>query len=208
LHEQRHAFDFVEEQCATVASSILPARALRPVKAPCSYRIVRFPKASQETGTIDGCKGTVPARAVIVDSTRDQLFPGSGFALDEHGHIRRSDHADNLKTRCISGSCSTFRRFTATLSVRRSWRISIKPAPFPTPLLWTPESLRRRMLHNKITRATLEHLDGAINGRVAVITMTGHQGTFSLSPRSGPPANPRKPDIGDHQIDVSFLQSL
>src|SRR6185295_15057936 len=94
LKRKRKLAYFVQKYSAAIAllnaSDVSPARASE--RAFLVSEQLGFQKIIRYRGTIDCDERTIPARALVVKRSGDQLFPGSALAFDEHrsGRVRET----------------------------------------------------------------------------------------------------------------------
>ncbi len=111
-----------------LACSIRPARApAAPVNAPRAWPNSSFSSSESVSAAQFSATNGLSARGLLgVDRARHQLFPGAGFAGDEHRARRRGGADDRAPSRAASASLSPIERVQAS-----RWRGSAAAAGRP-----------------------------------------------------------------------------
>ena len=88
LEREREVADLVEEERAPVC--LLEQTGLSGVgvreRAPLVAEELRLHERGGDRGAVDGHKGTVSARAALMERPGQQFLARSGFPVDQHGH--------------------------------------------------------------------------------------------------------------------------
>ena len=105
LQIRRHVADFIEEQRA--AFGLLKAALSRRLRASERAAFVteqfRFEQIFRDRRRVDGDERFAFAQAVFVQRARHEFFASTGFAGDEHGHMRlrqAANGAEHILHRC------------------------------------------------------------------------------------------------------------
>src|SRR5207244_5997502 len=99
LHHQRNTLNFIQKQSSSMGKFDLSGfRLLGAGKGTLLIaKKLAFQQGLRKTGTINSNERTLASPAFVVNGARDQFFSGSGFSLNQYGHICWSDHANDFK---------------------------------------------------------------------------------------------------------------